>query len=101
MCGWAVELNMNSFISARQKDTPNTDEAQAHGHARSNRHTQTHMYFPFHLLLPLPCQRLSQRLFQGNIVHPEGYAPTFVSCKMPGIGRVNPIKPSFSTLFLC
>lgn len=40
MCGCAVELNMNSFIRAEQKDTPNTDEAQA----RVCAHTQTHSH---------------------------------------------------------
>lgn len=39
MCGCAVELNMNSFIRARQKDTPNTDEAQARIHTNL---THTH-----------------------------------------------------------
>lgn len=47
MCGCAVELNMNAFIRARQKDTPNTDEAQArtltHTLAQRHTHTNTHM----------------------------------------------------------
>lgn len=50
MCGCAVELNMNSFISARQKDTPNTDEAQALMHAHT--YTQMHTWFLFHFILP-------------------------------------------------
>ena len=79
MCGYAVELNMNSFIRARQKDTPNTDEAQARTHSHVQIHT--HTWFLFHLLPPLPCQRHSQRLFRGNIFHPKGNvcAPTLLS----------------------
>lgn len=44
MCGCAVELNMNSFIRARQKDTPNTDEAQARTHIWSLFHPQPPFY---------------------------------------------------------
>lgn len=43
MCGCAVELNMNSFIRAEQKDAPNTNEAQASVCA----HTQTHTHLGF------------------------------------------------------
>ncbi len=103
MCGCAVELNIYSFIRARQKDTPNTDEARAHTHtlslSLSHTHTHTHTWFLFHLLPPLPCQRHSQRLFRGNIFHPKGNvcAPTFiVSCKVAGIERLNPTKPFYS-----
>lgn len=98
MCGCAVELNMNSFIRARQKDTPNTDEAQAHIH--THLHTQTHTV-SVSSSSPLPCQRHSQRLFQGNIFHPKGNvcAPTFiVSYKTAGIERLNPTNPFYSPL---
>lgn len=102
MCGCAVELNMNSFIRARQKDTPNTDEAQALIH--TDLYTQTHTRCLFHLLPPLPCQRHSQRLFRGNIFASQGKrvcAPTFiVSCKAAGIGRLNPTKPFYSPSLL-
>lgn len=43
MCGCAVELNMNSFIKARQKDTQNTDEAQARTHTLAQTHTNMHL----------------------------------------------------------
>lgn len=52
MCGCAVELNMNSFIRARQKDTANTDEAQARTHTHTHAvegHTETHAWFLFYL----------------------------------------------------
>ncbi len=64
-------------------------------------HPHTHAPFLFHLPPPLPCQRHSQRLFLGNIFHPEGNvcAPTFiVSCKAAGIRRLNPTKPPYPPL---
>lgn len=44
MCGCALELNMNSFIRAEQKGTPNTKEARAR--VCTHKHTP---WFLFHL----------------------------------------------------
>lgn len=70
MCGCAVELNMNSFIRAEQKDTPNTDEAQACVCAHTQTHT--HLGFCFIFLCLLLVNDTLKDFSERYFFHPQG-----------------------------
>lgn len=70
MCGCAVELNMKSFIRARQKDTPNTDEAQALIH--TDLYTQTHTPVSVSSSSPFTLSKTLSKTFPGEYFQSQG-----------------------------